>query len=281
MNRRQYIRTDKNGTKIYHDYTCPRCGGQGGADQWKYTGWTCYDCGGTGIAQKPTIIKEYTPEYRALLDARNEKRREKKRAEEFDKNVAQQAEFLSKKGFADGKIHVVTLEDTYALKDQIKAAGGRYDNLLGWYFPEKQEAYQTVELTKDECFHQNAWGNLDWNDYKDIQSIIKAKMPQQKASEFIGQIGGKIDIEATYIKTAAFDTHYSYYGETTYIHQFKDDNGNILVWKTANSVEEVKNGEHRFIDAGSRVRLKGTVKDHNEYREQKQTALIRCKVATA
>mgnify|MGYP003165815777 CR=1 FL=1 len=43
-----YIRTDKNGTKIYHDYTCPRCGGAGGADQWIYTGWTCYECGGTG-----------------------------------------------------------------------------------------------------------------------------------------------------------------------------------------------------------------------------------------
>lgn len=24
-----YIRTDKNGTKIYHDYTCTRCGGAG------------------------------------------------------------------------------------------------------------------------------------------------------------------------------------------------------------------------------------------------------------
>ena len=24
-----YVRTDKNGTKIYHDWTCPRCGGAG------------------------------------------------------------------------------------------------------------------------------------------------------------------------------------------------------------------------------------------------------------
>ena len=53
-----YIRTDKNGTKIYHDYTCPRCGGAGGADQWIYTGWTCYECGGTGRVSNPQIIKD-------------------------------------------------------------------------------------------------------------------------------------------------------------------------------------------------------------------------------
>ena len=32
------------------------------------------------------------------------------------------------------------------------------------------------------------------------------------------------------------------------------------------------------IEEGSRVSLRGTVKDHTEYRDEKQTALIRCKV---
>ena len=32
-----YIRTDKNGTKIYHDWTCPRCGGAGYADKRRKT----------------------------------------------------------------------------------------------------------------------------------------------------------------------------------------------------------------------------------------------------
>lgn len=27
---------------------CGRCGGAGGADQWKATGWTCFQCGGSG-----------------------------------------------------------------------------------------------------------------------------------------------------------------------------------------------------------------------------------------
>ena len=43
------IRTDRNGTKYFTGMvTCPRCGGAGGADAWKATGWTCYECGGDG-----------------------------------------------------------------------------------------------------------------------------------------------------------------------------------------------------------------------------------------
>lgn len=75
-----YLRTDKNGTKYYANYTCPRCGGAGGSDKWAFTGWTCYECGGTGESPTPVIEKEYTPEYRAKLDERARKRAEAKRA---------------------------------------------------------------------------------------------------------------------------------------------------------------------------------------------------------
>lgn len=54
--KRVYIRTDRNGTKYFADYTCKRCGGQGGLPQWIYTGYTCYECGGTGVAAKPEIF---------------------------------------------------------------------------------------------------------------------------------------------------------------------------------------------------------------------------------
>mgnify|MGYP003307418617 CR=1 FL=1 len=72
------FKIDKNGTKYYHDYTCPRCGGAGGAQAWAYTGYTCYECGGSGRTSKVKIIKVYTPEYRAKLDEQREKRWQKK-----------------------------------------------------------------------------------------------------------------------------------------------------------------------------------------------------------
>lgn len=79
MSKMVYIRTDKNGTKIYHNYTCPRCGGAGGAQKWEFTGWTCYECSGTGKRiDKPQIYKEYTPEYKVKLDAQAKKKSRKK-----------------------------------------------------------------------------------------------------------------------------------------------------------------------------------------------------------
>ncbi len=51
---------------------CRRCGGAGGADAWKHTGWTCYECNGSGVDSK--TVRIYTVERRAKLDAANAKR---------------------------------------------------------------------------------------------------------------------------------------------------------------------------------------------------------------
>ena len=57
---------------------CSRCGGQGGADKWKWTGWTCHRCGGSRIDPTPEIVKLYTAEKKARLEA---ERRERERQE--------------------------------------------------------------------------------------------------------------------------------------------------------------------------------------------------------
>ena len=262
----QYIRTDKNGTKIYHDYTCSRCGGAGGSEAWKYTGWTCYECGGTGITSKPQIIKEYTPEYAAKLDARRQKRAEKRQAEQFQKNVAGQADWLVKKGFVDGKIHVVIADDTFGIKDALKAAGGHFDPIVGWYFSGANADYTTVELTADECFEQNAWGSLDWKSFSDLEALIKSRAPKVPESEYIGNVGDKVELDVTHKRTRYYDTMFG----TTWVHTFEDSAGNCLVWKTTSSQD--------FQD-GEKYRVKGTIKAHDEYNGVKQTVLTRCKVA--
>lgn len=79
----QYIKTDRNGTKWYNDWTCPRCGGAGASDKWLFTGRICYECGGTGKRRTPKIVKSYTPEYEAKLAAKRAAR-EEKRAQEYE-----------------------------------------------------------------------------------------------------------------------------------------------------------------------------------------------------
>lgn len=275
-----YIRTDKNGTKYYHDYTCPRCCGHGGSEAWRYTGWTCYECGGTGKTAYPSVFKEYTPEYKAKLDERRAARAAKRAAEQFEKNVAGQAEWLEKKGFGNGKIHVVTLEDTFDIKDEIKAAGGHFDYAVGWYFPEAAKNFPTVELTTEECFTQTGAGFLEWNE--GLKELIASKMPKEAESEYIGQVGDKIQMTVTYKKSFSYETHFTYHGETNYIHQFETEDGNIIVWKTANVIDTLdEDGCYKPIPTGSKVTVKGSIKAHEEYKGKKQTILTRCKVKAA
>lgn len=90
-------------------------------------------------------------------------------------------------------------------------------------------------------------------------------------SQHIGQVGDKIDVDVILEKSAWFDVP-SFRGfgtDTMYVHTFRDDHGNALTWKTSNGLG---------IEAGSQVHLKGTIKDHSEYRDEKQTVLTRCKV---
>lgn len=202
MANKTLIKIDKNGSKHWEGMVkCDRCGGQGSADAWKYTGYTCYKCGGTGQVYMKWI--ERTPEYEAKLAAR--------RAAKIKAQMAAQEE-------------------------QRKA----------------YEAKMEAERLRKEA----------------EEAAIKA---QKAISQHVGQVGDKIDITATYDHTAWFDFRLGWTTETMYIHTFKDEAGNTLVWKTSST--SLPN-----LDEGDKVQIKGTIKDHNVYKDEKQTLLTRCKI---
>ena len=276
MSKMRYIRTDKNGTKIYEDYMCKRCGGAGGADQWTYTGWTCYECGGTGKACKPEIVKIYTPEYRAKLDERARKRAEKNRLKKSEEFKANLSEHIQKKGFNEaGKIYVV-VGNTYEIRDQIREAGGKWNShpFNSWTFKEKPTEFNTVELTVDEClvFHYD-YGWLDWSPEVNFKELINSKVPtEDDPSQYVGNIGDKLEVIVTFIQRYTYEIP-SYRGWGTdhmAINVFRDDNGNCFIWKSTSAYFNVAEG--------SKIKLKGTVKEHSTYKGTKQTLLQRCKV---
>lgn len=103
----------------------------------------------------------------------------------------------------------------------------------------------------------------------------EARIRAQKAiSQHVGQIGSRVEFMGEYVRTGSWEQKaFSGYGTTTmYIHTFKDDAGNVLTWKTQNGVN---------FDPGEPVVVRGTVKSHTEYRDEKQTELTRCKVTAA
>lgn len=104
---------------------------------------------------------------------------------------------------------------------------------------------------------------------------------EKAKSNFVGAIGDKIDIIADYIASYSYERpSYAGYGtETVNIYIFEDMDGNKLVWKTS-ALLGFWNDKDEWVTLKSicRVTLKGTIKDHSIYKDEKQTILTRCKV---
>lgn len=84
-------------------------------------------------------------------------------------------------------------------------------------------------------------------------------------SDYVGNVGERLIVTC---KPFAFVTSWhTIYGDT-YLYRIKDEDGNIFIWYAS-----------RYIEDPERVlSIKGTVKEHSEYRGVKQTILTRCKV---
>lgn len=262
------VKIDRNGTKYYHDWTCPRCGGAGGYEGWIYTGYTCYACGGTGRRARPRVVKEYTPEYEAKLAAKRRARAEQKEREHQAQLGSIRKEWLLRHGFtADGQTFVF-VEDVYDRKEEIKAAGAKFDIALGWHIDHQLEGFLFIVTNISDVANEAYSGyhltasREDWDSRK--KQTLKG-LNLIPTSEHIGEIGQRLTLKVTYIHTASWDNQFG----TQYIHKFVDESGNILTWKTTSYIPEQYQTEFT---------LTGTVKEHSEYKGDKQTVMARCKL---
>lgn len=96
------------------------------------------------------------------------------------------------------------------------------------------------------------------------------ELEQGKLSQFDGEVGQRItrNVVSCKVVTSWTNCYDGYYPTTTYMYKFVTEDGNILIWKTSKDFDEKKVKT-----------ITGTVKEHNEFREVKQTVLTRCKVA--
>lgn len=94
----------------------------------------------------------------------------------------------------------------------------------------------------------------------------KAEKESRAKSDFIGSVSEKVTIQATYLGKI----YLGYNGfNDSYLHRFKSGE-NDIVWSSVNNLEDV--------NVGQVIEITGTVKDHQIYKEAKQTRLTRCKV---
>lgn len=139
----------------------------------------------------------------------------------------------------------------------------------------------------DSMYERNAKTayNLQYCQYRDFAFILsyinmcfREKQKQKEkairdaqrerdaaVSQYVGNVGDKITFKVTDVRVLYTMEPYAYGGSTTYAYRMLDEEGNVIIWKTATDVQQ---GD----------KIKATVKSQGEYRGEKQTTITRGKV---
>lgn len=272
------VSVDEDAKKAIVEKQCDRCGGSGMYIIPRAFQGTCFACGGTGVIRKK--VKAYTPdEYEKYLASqtrakeRKEEQREAKIAQLMADSEANFRIALEEAGYDVNlpQIFVVTGENTYAVKDELKELGCKYKPEFGWYCTHAVDIpvnYGMVGISFDEVCQ---WNPLTKKisvkeNAKEIADAAKAETMPKSNSEFIGEI--KQRLRDLHVVLTGCRTIETYYG-ISLVYTFKMGD-NILTWFCSGK------GIDPDIEVGDAVLLTGTVKDHKEYKGVKQTYLNRC-----
>ena len=93
-------------------------------------------------------------------------------------------------------------------------------------------------------------------------AIIASAEARKALSNYVGEVGKRQAFTAVFEKCFIIETRFGFQR----IYKFRDENENVYIWKTANIIHE---GE------GAKLTFKATVKEHAEYKNEKQTVLTR------
>lgn len=264
---------------------CPRCSGRGiivarvengQMIPIPVDGGVCYKCGGSGIEEK--IIRAYTEKEYTRMQAANERARAKREAEkeaktrELIENAAQyKHEVALKLGFGEEeKAYLVYGDDTFAIKDELKKLGARFDPTLKWFFPNEialPDGYKLCEMSFDELYDYSP--QAKWATFKeDAKTIVSRRIAELKGPStskyYPGEEKERIrHITAKVSNIRGFEGIYGYTSVCTFTSE-----DYVFVWMTAKYDLE--------FAVGDTVDLTGTIKKFEEYLGIKNTYLTRC-----
>lgn len=170
-------------------------------------------------------------------------------------------------GFEKGFIHIFK-GDTYAALEWFRASVCKYNKIFGWYCPSTEDLPRDIPIGIDPIEIQ--WSDVCAEDGVSLLSETKAKewcqqfLYEPSDSEYVGEVGDRLEIVVTVDKAVELN---GYYGRST-MHIMHDYEGNTIVWTTS-----AKN-----LVPGNEYTLRGTIKAHNTYKNEKQTILTRCTI---
>jgi hypothetical protein len=215
---------------------CSRCGGLGGGNQWKFTGWTCFDCGGAGNRGTATE-KLFTAEQLAKLNATAAKKAAAKTAKlaaALTEAEAAKAGLVEAFKSAHPAVFAKLVEraeaDAFAasLLSQVERKG---------MLSEKQIAAVEAGIARDA-----------------------ERAAKVAASTHVGTVGERFTATVTVERINSFESQFG----TVHIVAMRTAEGHALVSKGRFHAEK-----------GEMLTIKATVKEHGEFRGEAQTIVQR------
>ena len=146
---------------------------------------------------------------------------------------------------------------------EVAPRQARYNTIFQWFIP----SYLDMPYLPDGITTRRLeWSEISTNDkiyeYDTIRALV-ASFYGVNPSEFVGEVGEKIEGSFKVIKSRFKDTRY----KDTRIYTLQDEDFNIYSWTTA--AKKLTDGEIYY--------LKGTIKEHLKVEGINTTILTRCK----
>jgi len=238
-NRQNEPRTPNQGAREFsYVDTCSRCGGAGGAQKWAHTGFTCFQCGGSGKGPV-RVEKLYTAAELAKLDSALAKRHAKAAAKLAAEQAAEATEKLAR------------LDGWRAEHAEFLAT---LESLTGDYWKGFRESFYARQAAPTDR-------------QREVVRVAAEKAAAAAAkpvSGWVGKIGERIEIDLTCAKILHFETMFG----TQLFCICRDTAGNSIVYK----------GTGEFLKEGSSGIVTATIKEHGEYKGERQTIIARPKL---
>ena len=167
-------------------------------------------------------------------------------------------------GFTKGYITIFK-GDTYAEVDWFRMSIARYARWWGWYIISTEEI--PADLPEGITPIQLPWelvGQEDGNLRPEhlVKEAVESIIYEESDSEYQGAIGERLELFLTVERVIELENNFGH----SQMHLMRDDCGNLFVWTTAS----------KSWPAGSEHHIRGTVKDHRTYKNERQTVLSRC-----
>lgn len=176
--------------------------------------------------------------------------------------------------YYESKKKIRNLMDSVKFNKDSKEATKMAEDAMAW-LNEQEESNNYMHNLKVACgLEYTAWKNVGiivslfptFNKDLELQAKKKAEEENKKVSQFVGEVGKRIEIAVKDFRVVTgWETQWGY----TCIYKITDTDGNVYTWKTQSDIP---------AECES---IKATVKEHKEYNGEKQTEVTRCKCIEA